>query len=101
MPGFLTFLGVVGTAAMIWVGGSIIVHSLETYDLHFVAHAISSVAEVAARPLPVGAIVTQWVVETLFAGTVGLLIGAISIAAIGFAITPAWKLARRAWDERS
>ena len=34
MPGFLTFLSVVGTAAMIWVGGGIIVHGLEAYGLH-------------------------------------------------------------------
>ena len=33
MPGFLTFLSVAGTAAMIWVGGGIIVHGLETYGL--------------------------------------------------------------------
>jgi predicted DNA repair protein MutK len=31
MPGFLMFLGAVGTAAMIWVGGGIIVHGLEFY----------------------------------------------------------------------
>ena len=36
MPGFLTFLSAIGTAAMIWVGGGIIVHSLEAYGVHSV-----------------------------------------------------------------
>ena len=35
MPGFPIFLRAVGTAAMIWVGGGIIVHGLEAYGLHF------------------------------------------------------------------
>ena len=34
-PCFLTFLSAVGTAAMIWVGGGIILHGLEVYGLHF------------------------------------------------------------------
>src|SRR6516164_4799451 len=33
MPGFLTFLGAVGTNAMIWVGGGIIVHRLGAYGV--------------------------------------------------------------------
>ncbi|WP_164172069.1 DUF808 family protein, partial [Streptococcus pneumoniae] len=33
MPVFVGILGVVGTAAMIWVGGGIIVHGLESYGL--------------------------------------------------------------------
>ena len=40
MPGFLAFLGAAGTAAMIWVGGGIIVHGLETYGLRAVGDAI-------------------------------------------------------------
>jgi predicted DNA repair protein MutK len=33
---FLTFLGAAGTAAMIWVGGGIILHGLEAYGAHSV-----------------------------------------------------------------
>jgi predicted DNA repair protein MutK len=39
MPGFLTFLSAAGTAAMIWVGGGIIVHGLEAYGVHSVGQA--------------------------------------------------------------
>ncbi|MBR0828941.1 DUF808 domain-containing protein [Bradyrhizobium manausense] len=95
MPGFLTFLGVVGTAAMIWVGGSIIVHGLEAYGLNSVAHAIESVAEAAAHALPPVAGAMKWTVETVLSGIVGLLIGGIAIPVIGFVIAPAWTFSKR------
>jgi hypothetical protein len=41
MPSFLTFLGAAGTAAMIWVGGGIVVHGLEAYGAHFVGATIN------------------------------------------------------------
>jgi uncharacterized protein len=97
MPVFLTLLGAVGTAAMIWVGGSIIVHGLEAYDLHFVGQVIGSVAEAAAHALPSVGIAVQWMVETFFSGVVGLLIGGISIPAIGLAIASARKVFKRIW----
>jgi hypothetical protein len=100
MPGFLTFLGAVGTAAMIWVGGSIIVHGLEAYDVHFVGHAIRSIAKAAANALTSIAAVVQWTVETFLSGIIGLLVGGIAIPAIGFAIAPAWKVSKRIWSER-
>ena len=52
MPGFLTFLGAAGTAAMIWVGGGIIVHGLDVYGVHSVGQVISSAAGAAAHLLP-------------------------------------------------
>ena len=52
MPGFLTFLGAIGTAAMIWVGGGIIVHGLEAYGEHSVSQAVNFVADAAAHVLP-------------------------------------------------
>ena len=52
MPVFLTFLSAAGTAAMIWVGGGIIVHGLEAYGLHSVGQAIHAAAEAAAQALP-------------------------------------------------
>ena len=100
MPGFLTFLGAVGTAAMIWVGGSIIVHGLEAYDVHFVGHAIGSAAEAAAHRLTSFAAVVHWTVETLLSGIIGLLVGGIAIPAIEFIVAPAWKVSNRIWSER-
>src|SRR6476620_6446610 len=60
MPSFLTFVGVIGTAAMIWVGGGIIVHGLHAYGLHSVGQVINSVAEAAAHALPSAAGLVKW-----------------------------------------
>ena len=92
MPGFLTFLAAAGTAAMIWVGGGIIVHGLEAYGVHSVGHAINSAAEAAAHALPSAAGPVKWTVMAFLSGIVGLSIGAILIPVIGFAFAPAWKL---------
>jgi uncharacterized protein len=90
MPGFLMFLGVAGTAAMVWVGGDIILHSLEAYGVHSVSQAIRSAAGAAARALPSTAELAKWTVMALLSGIVGLLIGAVSIPVIGFVLAPAW-----------
>ena len=52
MPVFLKALSVVGTAAMIWVGGGIIIHGLEEYGLPAVGHAIHAAAEAVAHAVP-------------------------------------------------
>lgn len=95
MPAFLTFLGAVGTAAMIWVGGSIIIHGLEAYDLHSIGHAIGFAGEAAARALPSVGGAVKWTVETFLSGVVGLLIGGITIPTVGWTIAPAWKFLRK------
>jgi uncharacterized protein len=92
MPGFLTFLSAIGTAAMIWVGGGIIVHGLEACGVHSVGQAINSAAEVAAHALPSAAGPVKWAVGAFLSGIVGLLIGAVPIPVIGFAFAPAWRL---------
>src|SRR5262245_62605527 len=88
MPRFLTFLGAAGTAAMIWVGGGIIVHGLEAYGVHFVGHAIDAAAETAAHAMPAAAGAVEWAVVAFLSGIVGLFVGAVSIPVIGFAIAP-------------
>ena len=95
MPKLLMVLGAVGTAAMIWVGGSIIVHGLEAFSLYSVSHAIGSIADAAAYAMPSIAGALKWTVETFLSGTIGLLIGGVSVLAVGSMVAPAWKLAKR------
>jgi uncharacterized protein len=101
MPGFLTFLSTVGTAAMVWVGGGIIIHGIEAYGVESVHRAINSAAEATAHALPSAAGVAKWAVVAFLSGAVGLLIGAASIPVVGFAIAPAWKLIKSSWRNRS
>ena len=94
MPVFLTFLSALGTAAMIWVGGSIIVHGLEAYGLTFLGRTIEAAAEAASHALPLVAGAAEWIVTAAGSGIVGLMIGGTLIPVVQFAIAPGWNLLR-------
>jgi uncharacterized protein len=96
MPAFLVLLSAVGTAAMIWVGGGIIVHGIETYGFHAIGGAIHQAAESAGRALPAIAPVVEWLIGAAGAGLLGLVVGAALIPLVGVALAPGWKLLRRA-----
>jgi hypothetical protein len=91
MPVCLTFLSAIGTAAMIWVGGGIILHGLEVYDPPAIGLAVKAAADAAAHAFPSAARALEWIVEAAISGAVGLLIGTASIPVI-VAFSPAWKL---------
>ena len=91
MPAFLTVLGAVGTAAMIWVGGGIVLHGLEIYGPPSIGHAVHAATQAAAHALPPAAGVLEWIAHAAISGVIGLLIGAACIPVIGLAVAPAWK----------
>ncbi|MCK1638683.1 DUF808 domain-containing protein [Bradyrhizobium sp. 157] len=91
MPLLLKLLSVIGTAAMIWVGGGIILHGLEVFGPPAIEHAVKAAAEAAAHAVPPVAAIVEWVVEAAISGVIGLLIGAASIPVVGFVVAPAWK----------
>ena len=95
MPVFLSALSTIGTAAMIWVGGSIIVHGLAEFGLHGPEEIIHSLAVAAADALPAIAGVVEWLVTAIGSGIVGLLIGAAFIPVIGSVVAPVWTKLRR------
>ncbi|GJD76347.1 DUF808 domain-containing protein [Methylobacterium goesingense] len=90
MPGFLKILAVVGTAAMIWVGGGILVHGLEGYGLPQIAHAIQAAATGAASVAGPLAGTVAWLVTAAGSGLVGLVVGAALIPVTSFILAPAW-----------
>lgn len=80
MPVLLKVLSVVGTAAMLWVGGGIIIHGFETYGLDALGHAIHAAAETVGHTLPAAiAAAAAWLVSAAAAGVFGLLVGAATI----------------------
>ena len=91
MPVFLTVLSAVGTAAMIWVGGGIVLHGLELYGPPSIGHAVHAATGAAAHAIPAAAGVLEWIAHAALSGVIGLLIGAASIPIIGFVVAPAWK----------
>jgi hypothetical protein len=94
MPVFLRILAVVGTAAMIWVGGGILVHGLEHYGLTTIAHLIHDAAEAVAHALPSGGAFLEWMVAATGAGIVGLAAGAALIPVVGHVLAPIWQRMR-------
>ena len=95
MPLFLTILSAVGTAAMIWVGGGIVLHGLEVYGPPSIGATVHAAAEAAAHALPAAAGVLEWIAGAAISGVLGLLVGAATIPIVGFALAPAWKWLKR------
>ncbi len=103
MPIFLGVLAVIGTAAMVWVGGGIIIHGLEAYGLTTLQHAMHAVAEAARRAIPAMAAAAEWALTATVSGIFGLLVGAmllplaeaVLVPAAGWLVRRGRKLARR------
>jgi predicted DNA repair protein MutK len=94
MPAFLKGLSVVGTAAMLWVGGGIILHGLEEYGITAPGQAVHAAAEAAAHALPAPARAVEWVVGVAASGLLGLVAGAALIPFVGHVAAPALRWAR-------
>lgn len=94
MPVFLKMLSIVGTAAMIWVGGGIILHGLEVYGPPSIHHAVDGAATAAAQALPSVGAALEWAIIAAVSGVLGLLIGAALLPVVEFVLAPAWKQAK-------
>jgi uncharacterized protein len=82
MPGLLKALAVIGTAAMLWVGGGIIVHGMEVLGFGVVAHLFHDVAKVVGGAVPgIGGLV-EWVVNAAASGVFGLVVGAVIVGVL-------------------
>jgi predicted DNA repair protein MutK len=82
VPTLLTGLATIGTAAMLWVGGGILLHGLE--EMHLggpVPAAIHDIAHSAGQASGALSGLVEWAVNALGGAVVGIVIGGI-IAAI-------------------
>lgn len=80
MPKVLKTLSVVGTAAMLWVGGHILLVGVEELGWHFPYDAVHD-AEYAVADLPLGGLI-GWSVNTLISAVVGFFWGLIVVGAV-------------------
>jgi predicted DNA repair protein MutK len=80
MPKVLTALSVIGTAAMLWVGGHILLDGADKLGWHF-PYSVVHHAEKAVHDAT-GALggVFGWTVNTLLSAVVGLIIGGLIVA---------------------
>lgn len=92
MPKVMAFLSTVGTAAMLWVGGSIVIHGLEVTHLWaWPYETIHHLAEEAAHLVPEGAqAAIAWGVTATLDGICGLALGLLLIPVATRVIGPLW-----------
>ncbi len=90
MPKLMTFLSTVGTAAMLWVGGSIVIHGLEVLGWDWLGHHISAIATVVANGVPEGGDFVNWAAKAAMDGVLGLGLGIVLIPLATRVIGPVW-----------
>jgi predicted DNA repair protein MutK len=79
MPLVLSGLATIGTAAMLWVGGGILVHGLHEYHLDLIPGLIEGLAR-AAGSVPLIGPVTGWLATAAASAVVGVVVGGIIVA---------------------
>jgi len=79
VPVLLDILAAVGTAAMLCVGGSIIVHSLAEMGLRQPEHLIEGSAQFVERTIVFLPQMTTWVTTSFLQAILGIVIGGIAI----------------------
>ena len=77
MPAVLSTLSVLGIAAMIWVGGGILVHGAAGLGWHAPEHWIAGPADAAGTALPIAAGLVHWLITAALSGVVGLVVGLV------------------------
>jgi predicted DNA repair protein MutK len=75
MPKLMTALSLIGTAAMLWVGGNIVTHGLEVLGWPWLYHEIHHIAEILAHAIPVAKGFVSWLVTATLDGIFGLILG--------------------------
>ncbi|MDO6585525.1 DUF808 domain-containing protein [Salipiger sp. 1_MG-2023] len=80
MPWVMKLLTVVGTAAMLWVGGSILVHSVAQMGWHMPEDSIHHIAQAASDAVPENlAAATLWLTTATIDFVLGLIWGLILV----------------------
>ena len=88
VPPFLKILSVVGTVAMLWVGGGILVHGLHEFGFHAPGEIIHAVAEAVRGAVPLAGDVLAWIAGAAGAALVALVAGGLVLLVIETAGVP-------------
>lgn len=88
MPPFLQVLTVVGTLAMLWVGGGILVHGLQEYGVSAPEHWIHAMSDAVRGLVPTASEALGWIAGAFGAAIVGLIAGAMTALAVKIVSAP-------------
>ena len=79
MPKLLTALTVIGTAAMLWVGGHILLVGMHDLGFDLIYDAVHSLEDAAKEATGAVGGVVKWLVDTLASALLGLAVGALVV----------------------
>jgi predicted DNA repair protein MutK len=86
MPRLLTVITVIGTAAMLWVGGHILLVGSDELGLHAVYGAVHHLEEVAHEATGALGGVVGWLVNTFASAVLGLAVGALIVLVMNLTV---------------
>ena len=82
VPKMLTALSGIGTAAMLWVGGGILLHGIEDLGFERFPHAVEDLAAAIAHQFGPMKPIMDWLSNAFAAAIVGLIIGIVLVVAV-------------------
>lgn len=89
MPKVMSTISTIGTAAMLWVGGSIVIHGLETLGFGWLGHSIHDIAAAVAGVMPSALHgFAEWLVKATLDGVFGLALGLLLIPVAHAVVNP-------------
>src|SRR5829696_5696896 len=83
MPKLLSVLSTVGIAAMLWVGGHILLVGVDELGWHGLYDVVHHLEEGVAGVAGIGGLLS-WLVNTLASALIGLVVGAVIVAVLNF-----------------
>ena len=94
MPSVMSVISTVGTAAMLWVGGSIVLHGVESFGLTAPSHFIAHLATLAGDAMSGARAVVEWIVTAALDGVFGLALGLVLVPIVTKVLLPAYASVR-------
>ncbi|KJS16908.1 MAG: ABC transporter, partial [Hoeflea sp. BRH_c9] len=80
MPAFMETIASIGTAAMLWVGGAIIIHGLENFGFTSIGHFVEDMSARVREFVTIAPGFLGWATEALLSGIFGLAVGLVVLA---------------------
>lgn len=80
MPVLLKALSGIGVAAMIWVGGGIVLHGMHEFHITPLPEWLDHAAKTAGAAVPSASGFVEWVTHATGAGVFGVLVGGVVVA---------------------
>ena len=82
VPKLLSALSVIGTAAMLWVGGQILLHGMEELGSVTLPHLVHDLAHAGAAGVGFWVPAWEWLLNALGGAIAGILVGGVIVAAL-------------------